>query len=120
MPPKQRCAAAGSGQQSQKPTGKQELREQEQEAEPSPPDATSETKTPGSNLHSEFERVMEELKCSCPTIIQLVGEPVLLGKLDNITLSPADVSRLAKKLSKHSSLKEINLKRTCVEMLVEE
>jgi hypothetical protein len=75
MPPKQRRAAAGGGQQPQKPTAKQELREQEQEADPSPPDATSETKTPGSKLRSEFERVMEELKCSCPTVIKLVGDP---------------------------------------------
>jgi hypothetical protein len=75
MPPKQRRAAAGGGQQPQKPTGKQELREQEQEADPSPPDATSEMMTPGSKLRSEFERVMEGLKCSCPTVIELVGDP---------------------------------------------
>ena len=74
MPPKQRRAAAGGGQQPQKPTGKQELREQGRETGPSPPDATSEMKTRGSKLRSEFERVMEALKCSCPTVIELAGD----------------------------------------------
>ncbi len=74
MPPKQRRAAAGGGQQPQKPTGKQELREQGRETGPSPPDATSEMMSRGSKLRSEFERVMEALKCSCPTVIELAGD----------------------------------------------
>ena len=74
MPPKQRRAAAGGGQQPQKSTGKQELREQGRETGPSPPDATSEMKSRSSKLRSEFERVMEALKCSCPTVIELAGD----------------------------------------------
>ena len=74
MPPKQRRAAAGGGQQPQKPTGKQELREQGRETGPSPPDATGEMKSQSSEVRSEFERVMEALKCSCPSVIRLPGD----------------------------------------------
>ncbi len=74
MPPKQRPAAAGGGRQPQKPTDKQELRQKEREAGPSPTERTSELKGVRSKLHSEFDRVMEVLKCSCPVVIELVGE----------------------------------------------
>ena len=133
MPPKQRRAAAGGGQQPQKSTGKQELREQGRETGPSPPDATSEMKSRGSKLRSEFERVMEAFKCSCPTVIQLVGDPsgdatccldvgAMLSQNHAHTpagekLSHDDVSRLAKELSKHSGLQTIDLSCTCVMML---
>jgi hypothetical protein len=114
MPPKQRCAAAGGGQQAQKPTGKQELREQGRETGPSPPHATSEMKS--SKLRSEFERVMAELKFSCPSVIEL-GTDVLWKTPDNMKLSLEDVSRLAQELSKHSGLQEIDLSGTCVAIL---
>ena len=71
MPPKQRPAAAG-GDRQPKSTGKQELGQQEREAGSSPSVMTSEMEK--SELRSEFERVMEALKCSCPTVIELVGD----------------------------------------------
>ena len=133
MPPKQRRPAAGGGQQPQKSTGKQELREQVRETGPSPPDATSEMKSRGSKLRSEFERVMEVLKCSCPSVIKLAVDfrgdvtccldvgamlsPNHAHTTAGEKLSLDDVSRLAKELSKHSGLQEIDLRGTCVAML---
>ena len=134
MPPKQRPAAAGGGGQPQKSTGKQELGQQEREAGPSPPAMTSEMEKP--ELRSEFERVMEALKSSCPTVIKLDGEG-FLGEatwgLDvrammrknhadttagRPTLSHDDVGRLAKELSKHSRFQTIYLASTCVVLVV--
>ncbi len=119
MPPKQRPAAAGGGGQPQKSTGKQELGQQEREAGPSPPAMRSEVET--SELRSEFERVMEALKCSCPTVIRLVGTFVSSGAkrtAGGTILSLDDVGRLAKELSKHSGLQTIFLSGTCVVLVV--
>ncbi len=129
MPPKQRPAAAGGGRQPKKSTGKQELGQQEREAGPSPSVMTSEMEK--SELRSEFERVMEALKCSCPTVIKLAGRghqgeetrcidvrAVTRKKHGDTTageikLSLDDVGRLAKELSKHSGLQTIDLSSTC-------
>ena len=135
MPPKQRPAAAGGGGPPQKSTGKQELGQQEREAGPSPSVMTSEMKK--SELRSEFERVMEALKSSCPTDIKLVGVWYSQGEasccLDvrammrknhahttagRSKLSLDDVGRLAKELSKHSGLQKIDLSCTCVVIVV--
>ena len=130
MPPKQRSAAAGGGRQPKKSTGKQELGQQEREAGPPPSVMTSEMEK--SEHRSEFERVMEALKCSCPTVIILVGAGFKKGEASCCldvrtmtrknhfdttagapTLSLDDVGRLAKELSKHSGLQTINLSGTC-------
>jgi hypothetical protein len=135
MPPKQRPAAAGGGRQPKKSTGKQELGQQEREAGPPPSVMTSEMEK--SELRSEFERVMEALKCSCPTVIQLVGQGYDECKAsccldvravtrknhahttaDGPTLSLDDVGRLAKELSKHSGLQTICLWGTCVLIVI--
>jgi hypothetical protein len=135
MPPKQRPAAAGGGRQPKKLTGKQELGQQEREAGPSPSVMTSEMEK--SELRSEFERVMEALKCSCPTVIKLAGRGSIRGEETHCLdvrammrkkhadttaggpkLSQDDVGRLAKELSKHSGLQTIDLSRTCVVIVV--
>ncbi len=137
MPPKQRPAAAGGGHQPKKSTDKQELGQQERKAGPPPSVMTREMEK--SELRSEFERVMEALKCSCPTVIKLVGGGFydISGEasccLDvravtrknhadttapGLTLSLGDVDRIVKILSKHSDLQAINLGGTCVVIVV--
>ena len=119
MPPKQRPAAAGGGGQPQKSTRKQELGQQEREAGPSPSAMRSEVEKP--ELRSEFERVMEALKCSCPTDIKLVGSFVpgeAKRTAGGTLLSLDDVGRLAKELSEHSGLQTFDLSRTCVVLVV--
>ena len=139
MPPKQRPAAAGGGRHPKKSTGKQELGQQEREAGPSPSAMTSEMEK--SELRSQFERVMEALKCSCPTVIKLVGKAhavrahageatccldvnamIRKNHFDTTALGPTlsldDVGRLAKELLKHSGLQAIDLSRTCVVIVI--
>ena len=72
MPPKQRPGAAGGGRTLEQSTAGQELGQQGRGAGPSPSEMASEKRR--SELRSEFERVMEALKCSCPTVIKLVGD----------------------------------------------
>ena len=81
-------------------------------------------------LRAEFERVMQELQSSCPTVITLIGDNAgdascclycecararrhAHAPAANM-LSAADVARLAHELAKHSGLQTIDLRgRRC-------